>query len=96
MLFLEKTCLNFLDLRYSSVNMFATITKNINSIYKEINKISLFFKNYVNKYLKQNTNFVYSKKSSLTDGLLYYLLKTKLNSTQQHITTNISLISNQH
>lgn len=36
-------------------------SKNINSIYKEINKISLFFKNYVNKYLKQNTDFVYSK-----------------------------------
>ena len=45
-------------------------SKNINSIYKEINKISLFFKNYVNKYLKQNTDFVYSKKSSLNDGLL--------------------------
>jgi hypothetical protein len=28
-------------------------SKNINSIYKEINKISLFFKNYVNKYLKK-------------------------------------------
>jgi hypothetical protein len=70
-------------------------SKNINSIYKEINKISLFFKNYVNKYLKQNTDFVYSKKSSLNDGLLYHLLKTKINSTQQHVTTNISLINKQ-
>jgi len=70
-------------------------SKNINSIYKEINKISLFFKNYINKYLKQNTDFVYSKKSSLNDGLLYHLLKTKINSTQQHVTTNISLINKQ-
>jgi hypothetical protein len=68
-------------------------TKNINSIYKEINKISLFFKNYVNKYLKQNTDFVYSKKSSLNDGLLYHFLKTKINCTQQDVTTNISLIN---
>jgi hypothetical protein len=70
-------------------------SKNINSIYKEINKIRLFFKNYVNKYLKQNTDFVYSKKSSLNDGLLYHLLKTKINSTQQYVTTNISLINKQ-
>ena len=62
-------------------------SKNINSIYKEINKISLFLKNYI--------NFVYSKKSSLNDGLLYHLLKTKINSTQQDVITNISLINKQ-
>ena len=31
--------------------------KNINNIYKEINKISLFFKNYVNKYTRDFIKF---------------------------------------
>ena len=70
-------------------------SKTINNIYREINKISLFFKNYVNKYLKQHTDYIYSKKSSLNDGLLFHLLKTKLNNTQQNVTTSISLINKQ-
>lgn len=70
-------------------------SKTINNIYREINKISLFFKNYVNKYLKQQTDYIYSKKSSLNDGLLFHLLKTKLNNTQQNVTTSISLINKQ-
>lgn len=70
-------------------------SKTINIIYREINKISLFFKKYVNKYLKQHTNYIYSKKSSLNDGLLFHLLKTKLNNTQQNVTTSISLINKQ-
>ena len=65
--------------------------KICNSIYKEINKLSLYFKNNISKYLENNTNFVYSKKTSVNDGLLYHLFKTQLNSTQLSVSTSISL-----
>lgn len=66
-------------------------SKIANSIYKEINKLSLYFKNNICKYLEQNTNFVYSKKTSINDGLLFHLLKTQINSTQLSVSTSISL-----
>ena len=37
-------------------------SKIINSIYKENNKLSLYFKNNISKYLVNNINFVYYKK----------------------------------
>lgn len=66
-------------------------SKIANSIYKEINKLSLYFKNNICKYLEQNTNFVYSKKTSIIDGLLFHLSKTQINSTQLSVSTSISL-----
>jgi len=66
-------------------------SKIANSIYKEINKLSLYFKNNICKYLEQNTNFIYSKKTSINDGLLFHLLKTQINSTQLSVSTSISL-----
>ena len=66
-------------------------SKNFNNIYKEINKINLFFKNHIKKYLIQNSDFSYSKKSDIIDGLLFNLLKTQINSTQTSISTFLSL-----
>ena len=66
-------------------------SKNFNNIYKEINKLNLFFKNHIKKYLIKNSDFSYSKKSDIIDGLLFNLLKTQINSTQSSVSTFLSL-----
>lgn len=66
-------------------------SKILNNIYKEINNLNLFFKNYIKKYLIKNSDFCYSKKSDLIDGLLFHLLKTQINSTQSSVSTFLSL-----
>jgi len=65
------------------------------NLYKDINKFTLYFKKYINNYLKNNTNYCYSKKSNLKDALLFNLLKTQKNTTQQSITSKISLLNKQ-
>lgn len=66
-------------------------SKIFNNIYKEINKLNLFFKNHIKKYLIKNSDFSYSKKSDIIDGLLFNLLKTQINSTQSSVSTFLSL-----
>ena len=66
-------------------------SKNFNNIYKEINKLNLFFKNHIKKYLIKNSDFCFSKKSDIIDGLLFNLLKTQINSTQSSVSTFLSL-----
>ena len=70
-------------------------SKNFNNIYKEINKLNLFFKNHIKNYLIKNSDFCFSKKSDIIDGLLFNLLKTQINSTQSSVSTFLSL-NNKH
>ena len=65
--------------------------KNFNNIYKEINKLSLFIKNKIKKISNKNKNYYYSKKSDMSDALLFNLLKTQNNSTQSSISTFLSI-----
>jgi len=69
--------------------------KNFNNIYKEINNLSLFIKNKINKITDTNPNYHYSKKSDMTDALLFHLLKTQNNSTQSSVSTFLSINNKQ-
>jgi hypothetical protein len=48
-----------------------------NLIYKDIDKVSLFFKNNISKYLISNTTFKYSKKLNILDAFVFDLLIQK-------------------
>jgi hypothetical protein len=61
-----------------------------NLIYKDINKVSLFFKNNISKYLISNTTFKYSKKLNILDAFVFDLLNTKAKSTKEISKTQLS------
>jgi hypothetical protein len=88
----NKCNLNFyiiFELLLSNNNLLMD-SKIQNLIYKDINKVSLFFKNNISKYLISNTTFKYSKKLNILDAFVFDLLNTKAKSTKEISKTQLS------